>query len=445
MESMDQFIGTKAVSERHAFDVGALERHLQRELPGFAGPLAVEQFKGGQSNPTYKLITPQRTYVMRSKPGPVAKLLPSAHAIEREFRVMRALAGSDVPVAQMHLLCDDESVIGRAFYVMQFVEGRVLWEQSLPGFTPRGPRASLRRDEPRDRRAAQRRPGGGGPGGLRQAGQLLRAPDRALVKAVHRVAAASDSRDGSSDRLVARASAAVGARRNAGVDRARRLSPRQPDLRRPSRASPPCSTGSCRRWVIRWPTSATTAWPGTSRPASFAASAGSTSQRSAFRRARVRAPLLRAHRPRRPRRGDGRLELLPRLQPVPSGRDHAGHRQARRRRHCRQRAGPHSGDATQALAQMGWRLRRPLEPPTTRSTHGLRLFGAHAGTAGPPQRVHGRACLSGRGALCRRAARQHRGRQALDTAADDRGAEAQGAQGRACGTCFCPTANSAPA
>jgi len=138
MESMAQFIGTQAVSARHAFDVAVLERHLQRELPGFAGPLRIEQFKGGQSNPTYKLITPQRTYVMRTKPGPAVKLLPSAHAIEREFRVMRALAGSAVPVAQMHLLCADEAVIGRAFYVMQFVDGRVLWEQSLPGFTPAG-------------------------------------------------------------------------------------------------------------------------------------------------------------------------------------------------------------------------------------------------------------------------------------------------------------------
>jgi aminoglycoside phosphotransferase (APT) family kinase protein len=138
MESMDQFIGTKAVSERHAFDTAALQRHLEREMPGFAGPLTVEQFKGGQSNPTYKLITPGRTYAMRSKPGPVSKLLPSAHAIEREFRVMSALARTDVPVAQMFLLCDDESVIGRAFYVMQFVDGRVLWEQSLPGFTRDG-------------------------------------------------------------------------------------------------------------------------------------------------------------------------------------------------------------------------------------------------------------------------------------------------------------------
>jgi len=75
-------------------------------------------------------------YVMRSKPGPVAKLLPSAHAIEREFTVMKALRGSGVPVPQMHLLCEDESIIGRAFYVMEFVQGRVLWDQTLPGMSP---------------------------------------------------------------------------------------------------------------------------------------------------------------------------------------------------------------------------------------------------------------------------------------------------------------------
>ncbi len=133
---MDKFTGTKPVADGHAFDIGALQRHLQAHLPGFEGPLTVEQFKGGQSNPTYKLLTPQRSYAMRSKPGPVAKLLPSAHAIEREFRVMQALAGSAVPVAQMHLLCEDESVIGRAFYVMEFVQGRVLWNQALPELAP---------------------------------------------------------------------------------------------------------------------------------------------------------------------------------------------------------------------------------------------------------------------------------------------------------------------
>lgn len=133
MSNFDQFVGTRAVSGAHAFDVQALEAYLSARLPGFQGPLSVEMFKGGQSNPTYKLITPSRHYVMRSKPGPVAKLLPSAHAIEREFAVMSGLAGTQVPVAQMHCLCDDESVIGRAFYVMEFVEGRVLWDQSLPG------------------------------------------------------------------------------------------------------------------------------------------------------------------------------------------------------------------------------------------------------------------------------------------------------------------------
>ena len=135
---MEANVGTKPVAESHAFDVPALQTHLEAHLPGFAGPLTVEQFKGGQSNPTYKLITPTQSYVMRSKPGPVAKLLPSAHAIEREFAVMGGLYGSDVPVPRMLVLCDDESIIGRAFYVMEFIEGRVLWEQSLPAFDKPG-------------------------------------------------------------------------------------------------------------------------------------------------------------------------------------------------------------------------------------------------------------------------------------------------------------------
>ena len=132
---MDHFIGTNPVAASHAFDAAALQTYLQREMAGFSGPLSVEQFKGGQSNPTYKLLTPSRQYVMRTKPGPAAKLLPSAHAVEREFRVMKGLAGSDVPVAQMHVLCEDEAVIGRAFYVMQFMDGRVLWDQALPGLS----------------------------------------------------------------------------------------------------------------------------------------------------------------------------------------------------------------------------------------------------------------------------------------------------------------------
>lgn len=124
------------VTERHRFDVEPLAVYLAANLPGFAGPLVVKQFQGGQSNPTYLLTTPAAKYVMRSKPGPVAKLLPSAHAIEREFRVMRALRAQGIPVPQVHVLCEDESVIGRAFFVMEHVEGRIFWEQSLPRSNP---------------------------------------------------------------------------------------------------------------------------------------------------------------------------------------------------------------------------------------------------------------------------------------------------------------------
>ncbi len=136
MSKFDHFVGTKPVSDTHAFDMAALTAWMPQHVEGFAGPLQAEMFKGGQSNPTYKLVTPGRSYVMRSKPGPVAKLLPSAHAIEREFKVMRGLAGTQVPVPHMYAVCEDESVIGRAFYIMEFKEGRVLWDQSLPEMTP---------------------------------------------------------------------------------------------------------------------------------------------------------------------------------------------------------------------------------------------------------------------------------------------------------------------
>jgi aminoglycoside phosphotransferase (APT) family kinase protein len=132
---MEQFTGTRPVAAEHAFEVDALEAWLSAEVPGFRGPLAVEQFRGGQSNPTFRLNTPGASYVMRAKPGPVARLLPSAHAVEREYRVMKALAGRGVPVPEMLALCEDESVIGRAFYVMAFVDGRVLWNQALPDAT----------------------------------------------------------------------------------------------------------------------------------------------------------------------------------------------------------------------------------------------------------------------------------------------------------------------
>ncbi len=119
------------VQEKHRFDVDALERYLAVQMPGFAGPLTVTQFKGGQSNPTFMLSAGGRQYVLRRKPP--GKLLPSAHAVDREYRVLKALHGSDVPVAKPHVLCTDETVIGTMFYVMDCVHGRVLWDPSLPG------------------------------------------------------------------------------------------------------------------------------------------------------------------------------------------------------------------------------------------------------------------------------------------------------------------------
>ena len=135
MSNFDHFIGTSIVSSQHQIDLDTLTHYLNAHLEGFVGPLTAEIFKGGQSNPTYKLITPTKSYVMRAKPGPVAKLLPSAHAVEREFKVMKGLKDTDVPVAKMCCLCEDETVIGRAFFIMEFVEGRVLWDQSLPNMT----------------------------------------------------------------------------------------------------------------------------------------------------------------------------------------------------------------------------------------------------------------------------------------------------------------------
>ncbi len=133
MGDADDLTGTRTVAAQHAFDPVALHGWLRQHLEGFDGPLTVEAFKGGQSNPSYKLSTPKASCVLRTKPAPKAQLLPSAHAIEREFKVMQALYGTGVPVPRMLALCEDESVIGRAFYAMDFIEGRVFWDQSLPG------------------------------------------------------------------------------------------------------------------------------------------------------------------------------------------------------------------------------------------------------------------------------------------------------------------------
>ncbi|HEX8527504.1 phosphotransferase family protein [Allosphingosinicella sp.] len=130
MDRSAQNRGSGEVREAHRFNVAALDEWMRREVDGYRGPLAVEQFKGGQSNPTYKLITPERRYVLRRKPP--GKLLPGAHAVEREYRVISALSGQGFPVARAFALCLDDEVIGTAFYVMEMVEGRIFWEPSLP-------------------------------------------------------------------------------------------------------------------------------------------------------------------------------------------------------------------------------------------------------------------------------------------------------------------------
>jgi aminoglycoside phosphotransferase (APT) family kinase protein len=103
---------------------------MQTRIPGFAGPIVVRQFAGGQSNPTFLLESANRRYVLRRKPP--GKLLPSAHAVDREYRVIVALADTDVPVAKAYALCEDTSVIGTAFYLMDYVEGRLFWDAALP-------------------------------------------------------------------------------------------------------------------------------------------------------------------------------------------------------------------------------------------------------------------------------------------------------------------------
>jgi aminoglycoside phosphotransferase (APT) family kinase protein len=127
------FTGTKEVTEAHRFDEAALARWMEANVAGYRGPLEVRQFKGGQSNPTYQLITPGAKYVLRRKPP--GKLLPSAHAVDREFRILSALHPLGFPVARPYGLCEHDSVIGTMFYVMDMVEGRILWDATLPGMS----------------------------------------------------------------------------------------------------------------------------------------------------------------------------------------------------------------------------------------------------------------------------------------------------------------------
>ncbi len=140
----EAFTGTKPVEERHRIDEAKLAAWMENNVEGYKGPLTVLQFKGGQSNPTYRLDTPGRSYVLRRKP--FGKLLPSAHAVDREFRVISALHKVGFPVAKPYALCSDDGVIGSMFYIMSMVDGRVLWNGSLPSLA-REQRGAVYRSE----------------------------------------------------------------------------------------------------------------------------------------------------------------------------------------------------------------------------------------------------------------------------------------------------------
>ncbi|MBO0753654.1 MAG: phosphotransferase family protein, partial [Bradyrhizobiaceae bacterium] len=134
MDRQEAFTGTKEVAAPLRFDAARLDEWLRARVPEFSGPLTARQFKGGQSNPTYLLETPGRRYVLRRKPP--GKLLPSAHAVDREFRVISALYPQGFPVPEPVVFCDDAGVVGTPFFVMDYVEGRIFWEPHLPGATP---------------------------------------------------------------------------------------------------------------------------------------------------------------------------------------------------------------------------------------------------------------------------------------------------------------------
>jgi aminoglycoside phosphotransferase (APT) family kinase protein len=137
--AQETFSGTKPVEDKHRFDEASLFAWMSAHVEGFSGPMEVRQFKGGQSNPTYQVVTPGQSYVLRRKPP--GKLLASAHAVDREFKVISGLYPTGFPVARPFGLCEDEAVIGTVFYVMAHVEGRILWDGALPGLSPADRRA----------------------------------------------------------------------------------------------------------------------------------------------------------------------------------------------------------------------------------------------------------------------------------------------------------------
>ncbi len=124
------FSGTRPVAEGYQLDEGTLGEYMRAHVDGFEGPFSVEQFKGGQSNPTYKITAKSGAYVLRRKPP--GKLLPSAHAVDREFRVISALHAQGFPVARSYALCEDDAVLGTTFYIMDCVAGRIIWVPEIP-------------------------------------------------------------------------------------------------------------------------------------------------------------------------------------------------------------------------------------------------------------------------------------------------------------------------
>lgn len=139
LDAQSTFAGTREVDPRYVLDEAALDAWMRAYVPDYAGPLTLRQFKGGQSNPTYELTTPGHAYVLRRKPP--GTLLPSAHAVDREFMVISALHAQGFPVARPIAMCTDEEVIGSIFYVMERVDGRVFWDLKLPAIAPAERRA----------------------------------------------------------------------------------------------------------------------------------------------------------------------------------------------------------------------------------------------------------------------------------------------------------------
>ena len=251
LDRQQAFSGTKEAAPALRLDAARLETYLAAQVAGFAGPLTVKQFKGGQSNPTYLLETPARRYVLRRKPP--GKLLPSAHAVDREYRVISALHAQSFPVAEpLALLRGRER---RRHAVLR--DGlrrrpRVLGAADA-GLQPGRARRGLRRHERRRSRALHSvRSGGDRPRRFRPRRKLCRAPGRALVEAVPRLGNRKDRRHGAADRMAAPAHSAE----RAAAPGAWRLPARQSDRRDDrARKSSPCSTGNCPRSAIRSPTS----------------------------------------------------------------------------------------------------------------------------------------------------------------------------------------------